>query len=199
MKKHILVLTGRNGCGKDFFADVFDQMLDNYSDQLENRPLKKLTFGDAIKDHTLFAFPWLIREAVYNSRLKDIVYEHDKNINKLTPRQIIHKVSDGLQAVDPYIFTSRTLELLKDELFSDVQFFVVTDMRIQREYVELLKLREQGYSVVFVKILDDNTTATKDKFEDWVVQFNNYDHIFMNHKDGPSPIIHFLKNLYEHE
>lgn len=188
MKTNILVLVGRNGVGKDFFADTLCVSRGN---------VEKFCFGDAVKKYCIEAFPWIPKDCFYRNELKDVVFEHPLNIQKLTPRQIIHHISSSLQHIDPYIFTRKTLDEVNSSLKSVDCLHVITDMRIQREFQELQKIGRQC-KVTYVRVVDVNAPQRPpvDKFEEWVDNFNQENFVFNNLKEGPEGVLRFV-NRYK--
>lgn len=193
--RELLVLVGRNGVGKDFFAETIHN---SKTPTHETDSVRLFAFGDAVKNTCMEIFPWIPRQYFYDNTLKDVVFEHINNKLGKTPRQIIHHISSSLQHIDYKIFTRKTLQDFTSSYLTTNALHIITDMRIQREFESLRELRDDGVKVTFIKILDgsEDTTQPKDYFEAWVDEFNSADFSFLNNKKtGPADVLHFVKRF----
>lgn len=194
-QRELLVLVGRNGVGKDFFAETI-RASKPPSPGID--AVRLISFGDAVKNSCMEIYPWIPRNYFYDSSLKDVVFDHPNNRLGKTPRQIIHHISSSLQHIDPEVFTRRTLYDFGVSYASTNALHIITDMRIQREFDAVCALRVQGVKVTIIKILDGTEVSSRprDFFEAWTDEFAVADFTFMNkQKNGPGDVLAFVRRF----
>lgn len=180
---NVIALTGFRQVGKDFLLKSF----------IENHPeldIRRVSFSDELKVLANHIFPWLPVDI--HPDIKDLPFEHPKNINGYTPRDIWKLIANdqtGICHVQPDVL----VDLFKQSHFSSLQhedlkgaIFVISDLRKLAEY-ELTK----EVNCPIVRILEEgrNDVSKEDSVEREIPNFEAVAE-FTNQKD-PMSVLEF--------
>jgi hypothetical protein len=132
----VVVLTGLKRSGKDYMLKRAQEAFD-----LRGVEVIRLSFSDQLREICHYIFPWL--PADIEESIKDVPFDHPKNIHRLTPREIWKRVADdntGICSIQPEVlvdfFNEKYSQILDDD--EDHRVYIISDLRKLSEY-ELVK------------------------------------------------------------
>ena len=174
----VLCLTGLRGVGKDFLTSALIKNL-----RLSGIDAKRLSFSDELRLVCNHLFPWL--PAAIPDEIKDIPFDHPKNVRNLTPRDIWKLVAHdetGICFVNPEVLVdSFEASQLPANTVSNIDtVYIVTDIRKLAEHKLAV---DRGFKII--RINPEEQPSKIDSVERLIGSFN-VDSDFYNFKDAKS-------------
>lgn len=164
----IIAFMGEYASGKDFLCN---HLVQNYGAQ-------RLSFSDEVRRLAVTIFPWLPFD--FDPAVKDKPYEHPRNPNGLTPRDIWLLVGKVREVTPGYFVDAFYHNNFFSLDQSSTQLRIITDLRTQQEWQFV---RDMGIPVIKIE-RESRVGLIPSDFEDFVRKFKDYDALYINKLDG---------------
>ena len=127
----IIALTGLMGSGKNTLASAAVNKLPNF---------RELAFADPLKEEIKYLF-----NLSSNQEYED--FKHTQ-VGKVNGRFLVREIGMLMRSYDTEQFVNHLYNRIKEQN----SHTVITDLRFRNEYQLLMRLRQQGYKVLIVKV-----------------------------------------------
>lgn len=173
----IFAVTGTTGAGKDTLVDAAIEDLQ----QRGLTPLK-VSFSDELRDLSTHIFPWLPKTT--DQFIKNAPFEHDKNPNNFTPREIWKRVASTIRGIQDDVLACRAQQTIQELLMIPTSHTIIfiPDLRSKPEDKVLTELRDNGCRLVKVRVVDPKVSIENCEIIDEPTWFFNVDYELTNLK-----------------
>ncbi len=173
----LVVMTGFKQVGKDYLLQRFTEHMKG---KLE---VRRLSFSDELKHIANHIFPWLPKDI--SPELKDIPFDHPKNKQGLTPREIWVLVANdktGICFVQDDVLVDLFAKTQLPKSYEENVLYVISDMRKIPEY-ELANLHKCKKVRIW---MDSRKDVSKEDPVEAAIPTFEVDVEFTNHHDEAS-------------